>query len=51
MPIGLIHSSWGGTVAEGWVSAEALSEMQEFVPAIESLAETMAGAAEIRRGR
>ncbi len=42
VPIGLIHSSWGGTVAEGWVSASALSEMQEFVPAIESLAETMA---------
>lgn len=42
VPIGLIHSSWGGTVAEGWVSAEALSEMQEFQPAIKSLAETMA---------
>ncbi|HJU56399.1 MAG TPA: sialate O-acetylesterase [Pyrinomonadaceae bacterium] len=41
VPIGLIHSSWGGTVAEGWVSAEALSAMAEFQPAIKSLAETM----------
>ncbi|HWT03770.1 MAG TPA: sialate O-acetylesterase [Pyrinomonadaceae bacterium] len=41
VPIGLIHSSWGGTVAEGWVSAEALSAMEEFQPAIKSLAETM----------
>jgi sialate O-acetylesterase len=42
VPIGLIHSSWGGTVAEGWVSAEALSAIAEFQPAIKSLAETMA---------
>ncbi|HEY0375852.1 MAG TPA: sialate O-acetylesterase [Pyrinomonadaceae bacterium] len=42
VPIGLIHSSWGGTVAEGWVSAEALSAMEEFQPAVKSLAETMA---------
>ena len=41
VPIGLIHSSWGGTVAEGWVSAEALSAMEDFQPAIKSLAETM----------
>lgn len=43
VPIGLIHSSWGGTVAEGWVSAEALSEMEEFQPAIKSLEQTIAG--------
>ncbi len=42
VPIGLIHSSWGGTVAEGWVSAEALSTMPDFVPAIKALEKTMA---------
>jgi sialate O-acetylesterase len=41
VPIGLIHSSWGGTVAEGWVSAEALSTMPDFLPAIKSLDKTM----------
>ncbi len=30
VPIGLIHSSWGGTPAEAWSSAEALSSMEEF---------------------
>jgi sialate O-acetylesterase len=41
VPIGLIHSSWGGTVAEGWVSEEALLTMPDFVPAIKALAQTM----------
>ena len=27
VPIGLIHTSWGGTVAEAWTSAEALNTM------------------------
>lgn len=27
IPIGLIHTSWGGTPAESWTSAEALKEM------------------------
>jgi sialate O-acetylesterase len=36
VPIGLIHTSWGGTVAEAWTSAEALSTMNDFQPAIES---------------
>ena len=26
VPIGIIHSSWGGTVVEAWTSAEALEE-------------------------
>jgi len=37
VPIGLIHSSWGGTAAEGWISAEQLSTMPEFVPAVKDL--------------
>ncbi len=30
VPIGLIHSSWGGTPAEAWSSMEALQTMKEF---------------------
>jgi sialate O-acetylesterase len=42
VPIGLIHSSWGGTAAEGWVSPEALSELKEFAPALNDLEKTWA---------
>lgn len=34
VPIGLIHTSWGGTVAEAWTSAEALETMDDFRPAV-----------------
>lgn len=37
VPVGLIHSSWGGTAAEGWISAEQLSKLPEFVPAVNDL--------------
>jgi sialate O-acetylesterase len=30
VPIGLIHTSWGGTIAEAWTSAEALDAMPDF---------------------
>jgi sialate O-acetylesterase len=37
VPIGLIHTSWGGTVAEAWTSGEALETMADFKPAVEQL--------------
>lgn len=37
VPIGLIHTSWGGTFAEAWTSAEALSRMSDFNAAIEAV--------------
>jgi sialate O-acetylesterase len=37
VPIGLIHTSWGGTVAEAWTSAEALKGMPDFAPAVAQL--------------
>lgn len=37
VPVGLIHSSWGGTAAEGWASPEALASMPEFAPAVKDL--------------
>src|SRR5215213_351751 len=42
VPVGLIHTSWGGTAAEGWISAEQLSTMKEFVPAVNDLEKTWA---------
>jgi sialate O-acetylesterase len=35
VPIGLIHTSWGGTIAEAWTSAEALKTMDDFRSAVE----------------
>ena len=37
IPIGLIHTSWGGTVAEAWTSAEALEQMHDFREQIDAL--------------
>jgi len=31
VPIGLIHTSWGGTIAEAWTSPEALKTLPDFV--------------------
>jgi sialate O-acetylesterase len=30
IPIGLLHSSWGGTVAEAWVDESSLGTMKDF---------------------
>jgi sialate O-acetylesterase len=35
VPIGLIHTSWGGTVAEAWTSREALAAHEELRPILE----------------
>ena len=32
VPIGLIHDSWGGTMAESWISAEPLGTIPDFLP-------------------
>ena len=43
VPIGLIHTSWGGTIAEAWVSASALRTMPDFVPQVDAVEKTYAG--------
>lgn len=37
VPIGLIETCWGGTVAEAWTSAGALREMPDFKPIVDGL--------------
>ena len=39
VPVGLINTSWGGTVAEAWTSAEALRAHGDFDTALDRLAE------------
>jgi sialate O-acetylesterase len=37
LPIGLIHTSWGGTPAEAWTSERALRQLPDFVPVLGQL--------------
>jgi len=37
VPIGLVHSSWGGTGVETWTSEEGLSSQEGFKSALENL--------------
>ncbi len=37
VPIGLIETCWGGTLAEAWTSAGALSQMPDFKPVVDGL--------------
>lgn len=37
VPVGIIHSSWGGTPVEAWTSREKLAEMHEFTKNLEAL--------------
>lgn len=37
IPVGLIHTSWGGTVAEAWTSSETLKKMPDFKAEVEAI--------------
>ncbi len=37
VPIGLVETSWGGTIAESWTSRAGLSKFPEFQPAIKAV--------------
>lgn len=37
VPIGLIHTSWGGTIAEAWTSAATLKTIPDFVAAVNKI--------------
>ena len=38
VPIGLIDSTWAGTVGQAWVSGPALAALPDFKPAVDALA-------------
>jgi len=40
VPIGLIHTSWGGTIAEAWTSAGTLKQLPDFAQAAEEIKNT-----------
>ncbi len=42
IPIGLIHSSWGGTVAEAWMRKGALEENADFASLVQGFEKTVA---------
>ena len=42
VPVGLISTSWGGTVAEAWTSGEMLSEMPDFTDPVMKIEEIAA---------
>jgi sialate O-acetylesterase len=44
IPIGLIHSSWGGTVAEAWTSPEGLQPLGDFDKRLEQVVASSKGA-------
>ena len=41
VPVGLVHSSWGGTPAESWTSIETLKKDLDLVPIVERFDETI----------
>jgi len=42
VPVGLVNTSWGGTVAEAWTSSDALAKMPEFKTLMARIAEAKA---------
>jgi sialate O-acetylesterase len=48
VPVGLIHSSWGGTVAEAWTSANSLRDFPGFAEHVRLMSEKAASMDSVR---
>jgi len=49
IPVGLINSSWGGTVAEAWTSKETLKTMPDFCSQVEDIERTASAWTDIEK--
>lgn len=49
VPVGLLHTSWGGTIIETWISAESLKNHPDFSEAVKKIVATAANPAEQER--
>jgi sialate O-acetylesterase len=49
VPVGLLSTSWGGTVVETWISGESVGQVPEFAEQVARLAEWDAEAARERK--
>ena len=49
VPIGIIHSSWGGTIVEAWTSREGLKDFPEFNQSLDLLSATAGHLDEAKR--
>lgn len=49
VPVGLLFSSWGGTVAEAWTSANSLKQMPDFLTDISVVQQTATNGVDMAR--
>lgn len=50
IPIGLIHSSWGGTYVEAWMSEQTLTKYEELKEAYNDMKTTDGGSFDVKNG-
>lgn len=51
VPVGLIHSSWGGTIVETWISKEAMKSFSEFSDVVNTMPSSIEALGEKRKAK